>query len=413
MLIAPSSYCALSATSANTIKGRAPTIQNNRLGFEVNGKKYSEAIGNIDSAVAKAFDAGLSFSHFSVTDLTNSDYYDVDGDDAHPTAPFTTGAKRIKWYDSNGTEITDMNNTLGCGNNYRLPLKLRIEMTDVGAHSKYGDPKDSLPTNLTKEYLISTTSGICFVRPGSVNYRGGVSRDPISGGGYTADFVPNKGFKAYPTVSTTKFPTTGFPEARFQLVMSGSQTDYTYKVLPDPNSAVSVDANGWVKLKSKPTSGITIRVRTKTTPSTSFDYKFNPRKLWLVPKLKGTLGYNYAEAKTLCGSESKIATRAQLTNSPQNTATPANLVSGSNYFTRAIGELVTDGNIVGESITGEWGLVRNGTYEYPSSDWRGSTYWTKESYSSEHQFVVDVGLGGKVSYFSKATNSRKYVACRG
>ncbi|XKM14337.1 hypothetical protein RCS94_03975 [Orbaceae bacterium ac157xtp] len=418
-MIVPSSYGALSATSANTIQGRAPVIQSNRLGFKVNGASYSQAIGNIDPSVAKAFDAGLSFSHFKIMDLTSADYYDADGDVAHSTTPFTTGTKSIKWYDSNDTEITDMTKTLGCGNNYSLPLKLRIEIQGVEVHSKYGDPRDSSPTTLTKEYLISTASGICYVKPGSLQWwdsNGGYTsslRDPTTGGGYTSDFDPNKGFKAQPTESRDKFPTTGFPYARFQIIMSGSPTDYNYTVTSHPLSVVKIDKNGWVTLKTKPTDAVTVRATSKASSSIYFDYTFNPTKLWLVPKLNSpsaSAGYGWytdEEAKTVCGDESKMPTRAQLTNSPQSTVLPANLVD-PNYFTRAIGKLVIGGNVVNESILGEWGNVYDNANLYPSSKWSGTAYWTSESYSSVYQFRVKLNTGS-VGYFS----GKSWVACLG
>ncbi|XKM12887.1 hypothetical protein RCS94_07590 [Orbaceae bacterium ac157xtp] len=383
MLIAPSSYGALSATSANTIKGNAPTIQNNRLGFKVNGASYSQAIGNIDPSVAKAFDAGLSFSHFKVMDLTSADYYDADGDVAHSTTPFTTGTKSIKWYDSNDTEITDMTKTLGCGNNYSLPLKLRIEIQDVEVHSKYGDPRDSSPTTLSKEYLISPASGICYIKPGSLTWydsngthlSGSSLRDPTTGGGYTSDFDPNKGFKAQPTESRDKFPTTGFPGAKFQLVMSSSSSSYNFTITSYPQSVAKVDANGWVTLKSKPESAVTVRATLKTSPSIYFDYTFNPTDLWIVPKRSA--GVNYASATASCGTDvidgiantPKIPTRADLSNAPQ-IAHAVNSPVPTSYFTRAIGKIyekdaqgnLTNNVLVKESIFGEWGRTIPGFY---------------------------------------------------
>ncbi|XKM14044.1 hypothetical protein RCS94_02460 [Orbaceae bacterium ac157xtp] len=387
MLIAPSSYGALSATSAHTIQGRAPTIQNNRLGFKVNGASYSQAIGNIDPSVAKAFDAGLSFSHFKIMDLTSTDYYDADGDVAHSTTPFTMGTKSIKWYDSNDTEITDLAKTLGCGNNYSLPLKLRIEIQDVEVHSKYGDPRDSSPTTLAKEYLISPASGICYVKPGSLhwwgsngNYQSGSSlRDPTTGGGYTSDFILGIGFKAQPTESRDKFPTTGFSGARFMLDMSGSQTDYNYMVTNHPQSVVTVDTNGWVTLKKNPRGAVTVRATSKASSSTYFDYEFNPTRLWVL--FKKSQDGTHAQAKSKCGTgvidgvanTSKIPTRADLSNAPQiahsvNSGVPAS------YLTRAIGKIyekdaqgnLTNNVLAKENILGEWGKISN--INYPGSD---------------------------------------------
>ncbi|XKM14464.1 hypothetical protein RCS94_04625 [Orbaceae bacterium ac157xtp] len=420
MLIVPPSYGALSATSANTIKGRAPTVQNSSLGFNVNGDNYSKAIGNIDPNVAKAFNAGLSLSHFTAMDLTNADYYDADGDVARSTAPLTVGTKSIKWYKSDGTEITDLNQQLGCGNNLGSVLTLKIKMQNIQMHSEHGDPRDNSLTVLEQSYKIAGTQGICYAKPGSLkwySYNGiSTTRDSIEGGGYTADFVPNKGFKANPTVSNKKFPTTAFPKARFQLVMTGSQTDYNYNVTTNPNSSASVDTNGWVTINNKPTGPITVRVTSKSSSSTYFDYTFNPISLWVVPKLNPAANsydrYTYAEAKSSsgCGVESKIPIREQLTNSPLSRL-PAGGSFDSNSYTRAIGKLDIGGGAqpMKESIFSEWGETTRSTY--PGSQWTtygAPYYWTREAYSSSYQFLVR-SLDGHVSW--DYTIGSCYVAC--
>ncbi|XKM12953.1 hypothetical protein RCS94_07945 [Orbaceae bacterium ac157xtp] len=416
-MITPSSYGALSATSANTIKGNAPTIQNNRLGFKVNGESYSEAIGNINSSVAKAFDSGLSLSHFTLIDLTNADYYDADGDIAHPSTPFTTGTKIMKWYDRNGAEITDTNKMLGCGNNYNLPLKLRIEVKDVVAHSKYGDPRDSAPITLTKEYLISTTSGICYIRPASVDWYDvgtGATRSPTQGGGYTADFDPDNGFKANPTVSSVKFPTTGFAKARFWLKMTGHPLDWNYTVRTDPNRAVTVDTNGMVTINKKPTGAITVRATLKSSSSIYFDYTFNPTRLWVTPKkndARNSIGqYTYAKAKTACGRESRITTREQLTNSPLSRLPPAG-PNVRNAYTRAIGKLDIGAGAepMQESIFSEWGFM-SAAHHYTGSLFFEGAYWTRDSPSLGYRYHVGSNYG--FVYWHEESETF-YVACLG
>ncbi|XKM12920.1 hypothetical protein RCS94_07780 [Orbaceae bacterium ac157xtp] len=412
-MFAPSSYGALSATSANTIQGRAPTVQNGSLGFEVNGERFSVALGNIDPSVAKAFDAGLSLKHFTVMNLRNADYYDADGDVAHSTMPFTVGTKSIKWYKSNGTEITDLNQQLGCGSNLGSVLTLKIKMQNIQVHSEHGDPRDNALTALEQSYKITGTQGICYVVPGSLyweNYASAGSpagtRHPTKGGGYTEDFVPTKGFKPNPTVSSVKFPTTAFPGARFQLVMTGSQTDWKYTVPTNPNSAVSVDTNGWVTINRKPTGAITVTATSKTSPSTHFDYTFNPTRLWVVPKS----GYgNNIWAKNQCGVESKIPIREQLTNSPLSRLAPGGSMI-DNACTRAIGKLDMGSGAqpMKESIFSEWGSI-NGS-AYPGSQWLYSLYWTSERWSDGYRFLVN--YAGRVhSYDVIGSGTPASVAC--
>ncbi|XKM13500.1 hypothetical protein RCS94_10820 [Orbaceae bacterium ac157xtp] len=414
MLIAPSSYGALSATSANTIKGRAPTVQNGSLGFEVNGESFSVALGNIDPSVAKAFDAGLSLNQFTAMNLTNADYYDADGDVARSMAPLTVGTKSIKWYKSDGTEISDLNQQLGCGNNLGAVLTLKIKMQNIQAHSEYGNPKDSVPTTLEQSYKITVSQGICYVKPGSLHWYPAAGnptneRNPTGGGGYTADFNPSKGFKANPTVSSVKFPTTAFPKARFQLVMTGSQTDWNYSVKTNPNSAVTVDTNGWVTINKKPTGKIKVRATSKSSPSIYFDYDFKPTSLWVVPKNLIGNYYRYATAKNTCGGESKIPTREQLTNSPYSRiGQGASFLANS--YTRAIGKLEIGGGEppMKESIMGEWGWVDYGTY--PNSLWETFTIWTREPHTTIYQFMVHSSNGGVLADASNRTHSGR-VAC--
>ncbi|XKM13018.1 hypothetical protein RCS94_08290 [Orbaceae bacterium ac157xtp] len=394
------SQAALSATSANTIQGSKPTFTNtsgaNRFGFEVGGTTYSQGIGNINSSDIKEFDAGLRLGDFHVISLgvsdfnASTDYYDAEGDAAHPTTPFSMGTMTKKWYENgSSTPISDMNKTLGCGSNLSLPLKLKIEIPNVQVHSRYGDPKDSGLTTLTKEYKIGTASGICFARPNQMavypqyawvgknsgtwawNGSSGSAIDSTLGGGYSSDFVVVKNASGtvidggFSPNANPKFPTTGFPKAQFSLVMTSNATDYNFN--SNGGSAVTVDTNGKVTLNSKPTGPVTITATLKANTSKVHTYTFDPRTVWVRPT--GTSSYgDYAWAKTQCGGESKIPSRAQLTNSPQKTATSSNWQS-NNYFTRAI-----DG-----SLFSEWGWTDSTTY--PGSQWDsgGYYYWTRDA----------------------------------
>ncbi|XKM13460.1 hypothetical protein RCS94_10610 [Orbaceae bacterium ac157xtp] len=351
----------------------------------------------------------MSLNQFTAMNLTNADYYDADGDVARSTAPLTVGTKSIKWYKSDGTEITDLNQQLGCGSNLGSVLTLKIKMQNIQAHSEYGDPRDSVPTTLEQSYKITGSQGICYAKPGSLywyNVGSGATRDSIQGGGYTADFDPAKGFKANPTVSSVKFPTTAFPKARFQLVVTGSQTDYNYNVTTNPNSAATVDTNGWVTINNKPIGPITVRVTSKSSSSTYFDYTFNPTSLWVVPKVGAA---NYANSITKCGVESKIPSREQLSNSPVSRIAAGASIPGNSY-TRAIGKLDIGGGAqpMKESIFSEWGYTYNDGSRYPGSQWAVGYYWTRDPSSTGTQFFVN-SYYGNVSY--SYTSTSLYVAC--
>ncbi|XKM13418.1 hypothetical protein RCS94_10385 [Orbaceae bacterium ac157xtp] len=415
-MIMPSSYGALSAISANTIKGNAPTFTGqskaNKLGFVVNGTAYSQALGNINSNEIKYFDAGVKLSDFTITNLTAADfslmtdYVDADGDVGHPIAPFSMEIVTYDWYegniklDKNNTAV--MNQVFGCGSSLSLPLTLKITLPKVKVRSGYGSPNESSPIDLVKTYKIGTATGICFAKPNQMIVNashswlnssiedweaGGAIPDHNNGGGYTTDFDPINGFKSS---ATTKFPTTGFPKASFTLIMTSNAKDY--KFTHNGGSALTVDTNGKVTLHSKPTGAVTITATFKNDTNQVHRYTFNPTSVWVVPKLNSM---NYTSAVTACGGANKIPSRAQLTNSPRKIA-PQGWSYITNYYTRSV-----DG-----SIFGEWGLTDSDTY--PGSNWSLYWYWTRDSYSYSDQFYVHSSNGG-VGWDS--INSSLYIAC--
>ncbi|XKM13514.1 hypothetical protein RCS94_10890 [Orbaceae bacterium ac157xtp] len=423
MLIAPSSYGALSATSANTIQGSRPGFTGQsgakKLGFVVNGTPYSESLNNINPTDIKEFNAGLKLSDFTVTSLTASDfsptadYADADGDLAHPTAAFSMSPRTFEWRDKFDTVISpsNYNQTLGCGSGLNLPLKLRITLPDVKVRSRYGNPSESIPTPLVQEYKIGTESGICFAQPNAMKVKpnetwlgytnsagtrwswntGSITPHQYNGGGYDpAQFDPTWGFKAS---LGTKFPTTGFPGASFNLIMTSNATDYTFT--HNGGSAVTIGTDGKVTLNSKPSGPVTIKAKFNAT-SQIHEYTFDPRTVWVEPN---PTNMNYASAVSACGGANKIPTRAQLTNSPRKTA-PQNWSREQNRCTRKV-----DG-----SVFSEWGYTSSRTY--PDSQWAyGGSYWTKDPYSTSGQFLVEFS-GGDVRW-TAASNTAYYAVCLG
>ncbi|XKM12738.1 hypothetical protein RCS94_06835 [Orbaceae bacterium ac157xtp] len=398
-MIAPNSYGALSTTSANTIQGKAPTFTGqsgaNKLGFKVGNTLYSEAEGNIESNTIKELDGGLSLNDFQITTINVSDfnpltdYLDEDGDEAHPTRPLTTGSYGYEWRDGNNNIIRDYTKTIGCGSGLSLPLKLKIDLNGVQVHSKYGNPSASKSTTLTKTYQIGTASGICFAAPSNLEVH--TSKNGRAGG-YTEDFIPNKGFKANPTLSRSKFPTTGYPGAKFQLVMTGSQTDYTYEVEATPVGSVEVNTDGFVTLNSKPRGTVTVTAKLKRDPRITHDYSFNPTTLW------GEFKYNpndrdgwyvYYLARSACGGEANLPTRRELTNAKPSTVSEyKNPGMSTGYGTRF--DSVATRAISGQFFP-EWGNFSG-----------SSAIWTKENKGSKgsgEYYVVGVGFDDRGNYF--------------
>ncbi|XKM13947.1 hypothetical protein RCS94_01955 [Orbaceae bacterium ac157xtp] len=404
----------MSAQTANAIHGIAPKLNvasaSKKLGFKVGYTSYSESRSNIVEGVEKVFESVLQLNEFKVFELTSpdlnitTDYFDSDGDKEHSTTPFSFGTLTYEWFDANGAKINDLTNTVGCSG-LKTPLTLNIKIINVKAHSQYGLPDESLPETLTKSYTIARKLGVCYAKPNAMKefpaitwlntvegWNSGSSKpNPANGGGYTYDFDPINGFKANAPI---KFPTTGFPKARFQLVMTGAQTDYTYSVIANPNDSVKVDTMGHVTLYKKPMGVVTVKAKTKANPSIVYEYKFNPTSLWVIPKAGSG---NYEWAKTQCNNGATMLTRADLTNSPRKNS-PESWTYVVNHYTCAI-----DG-----SLFGEWGYTNSNSY--PGSLWANENYWTNEKWSDLRQYLVN-SYGGHVGYYD--TNLNKYVACRG
>ncbi|XKM12554.1 hypothetical protein RCS94_05895 [Orbaceae bacterium ac157xtp] len=408
-MIAPSSYGALSATSANTIKGSAPWFKGQsgakKLGFKIGNTTYSESEGNLSSTDDNVFDPALTPNHFQITALTandftvQDDYEDVNGDSASST-PFTMDSMSVVWKDRTNRVLTssDMAKMLGCGGDLNLPLTLTITIPNVQVHSEYGDPRDSDPAVLEQNYKINTTQGFCFARPNSLSWAQdwGASGNSTNGGGYTEDFDPDNGFKAEPTLSPDKFPTTGFPGAQFTLIMTGNNSDWTFRSV----GGSVVDANGKVTLNSKGgTGGITIKAKLKNSnPVIERSYTFKPNKVWVKP-YDIFNPHSYAWAQSVCGSNRKIPTRAHLTNSPLiNLAAGAGGVVPNNAHTRAIGG----------GVSNEWGSLNYTSY--PESEWNmgGNAYWTREKYSSTEPFFF-WGVDGTIGWTNIVHD--KWVVC--
>ncbi|QIQ20788.1 hypothetical protein [Zophobihabitans entericus] len=404
-----SSFAAIQARTAMTIQGHAPTLQDipeNNLSFSVDGGTtfYSDALNNVPMVLSK----DLRFDEFVTQSLNDESYYDSDGDVKLSTGSVESlpAIPTITWIDNAGRTVSpaDYSKGIGCAG-YEAPFKLMIVADNVTVKSEYGDSRVNNLGTLSKQYEINPSTGICSVKPNQLIvqpsqqwmgfdgsawvWNSGVAT--VDGGGYSADFDPVAGFKTVPTVSSSTFPTTGFPKARFQLAMSGGSSFYTFSVLnASPAGSVTVDSAGTVVLESKPAGNVTIRA---VSGSNIHDYTFKIN-LWAVPT--GTSA-TYPNAVTLCGAESNLLTRAELTNSPAKTA-PMNWPYAPNYMTRSIGE----------GLASEWGLLSS--VYYPGSLWGAPTLWTSDLHKTNYWFFVFVA-DGRVSYATSGYNGG--VVCRG
>lgn len=425
----PSSY-GLATKTANGIHGYAPEIINTQLasdkhGFTLNGVFYSESTGNIKENEIKEFDGDLTFNDFSIKIFgygsldTQINYQDIDGDSIDPTHPFLEKDAYFQWYDANGKKIPegDNNKIMGCGSGYAMPLKLEIG-SKVQTFSQYGIPKESDFLLITKFYEISLKPKICYARPNatiitqnaqwhSFDVNGNSEKwnldnaviSPEYGGGHSPDYILDLGFKANPNASNGRiFPTTGFPGAKFQLVMVGAQTDYKFNIKSFSKDVVDVDSQGFVILWKKPSGPITVQVVNKKNELMQFNYTFTPTNVWAVPT--GDYNGGWLEASTTkCGGTEKVLSRKELTNSPKNSA-PMQWKYHDNNYTRSIDF----------SLGAEWGPMNENTY--PESAWRSKHYWTRDNYTNDRQFVVH-SVNGGVGYDGyENIGSINYIACK-
>ena len=430
----PSAY-GLATKTTNIIHGYAPEVIDTKLasdkhGFTLNGVFYSESTGNIKEGEINEFDGNLTFNDFVIKlfdyqSLDNQkNYQDVDGDKIDPIQPFLMTTTTWQWFDANGVKIPDgeKDKIIGCGSGYPMPLRLEIS-NQVQTISQYGIPRKSDFVTIKKVYKIAAKPELCSAKPNDIvlsprtqwrTYDATIT-SPVSGpwewngsntipnskhgGGYTNDFIPNMGFKINPTVSTARFPTTGFPGAKFQLLMSGAQQDYSYSISVNPGNNVSIDSMGFVTLKGKPTGDgkVTIRATLIRNTAVKFDYSFNPTTIWLEPQKNSAV--NFSSAQNICGSVDNLPLRKHFTNSPANSEGP-NWNIYANSFSRAIGG----------GIMGEWGWLAN---NYPNSNWESVNsynvfYWTQEVNAYNVYFTVN--YSGYVVY--EEASKYLYTACK-
>ena len=417
---------ALTTQTVKAINGNKPEfidIENasKKQGFKVLETFYSESSNNIKGEEIKEFDNNLKFSDFKVALLdldVQSNYQDADGDKIREAQPFKTKTT-YAWQDNEGKEIKEdkAETIIGCGSGYSMPLTLTIK-TLVNTYSEHGIPNESDSVELIKSYKIAAKSELCYAKPNSTivypqaqwlsynsdgsgedwNDINRTNRHVVHGGGFTADYVPDMGFKAKPTVSRLTFPTSGFPGAKFQLVMTGAQSDYRFIIINNPGGQARIDENqGFVTLKGKPTGPITVQATLIRDPKVIHQYTFNPTSfIWLEPQ--GTNYVTFDDAKNICGGIQNLPTLSMFTNSPQNNIDKnIDWHYFPNTFTRAIGQ----------GLFAEWGYTDYNAY--PDSDWGKfiqakdgkAYYWTSNDHYNENVMFVGDARAGNVNAYPK------------
>lgn len=334
---------------------------------------------------------------------------DKDGDEFSSVS----GYYQATWQDKKRQVIENINIQFdACNAPYYLTIKAGDSSNPIVVNSKYGYTQTKNYGYGFKTYRIDVKDKkLCYLKPTDMSVRstGTTLFGSYAYGGYNASVFDSKnGF--IPTKTT--FPSTAFPKATFQMIMSGLQTDYNYQVEIDgvivsdstnPSAytkEIEIDSNGKVVFNSKPTKGswpATIKLIAKhkndiDAPIMTYSSKID---VWVVSSDymdPDRTKDGYTAAVSYCeGKGGTLALRSQLTNSPYANSSyfPANASQppvgtspnwwGPQYFTR-------DSNAsdrLSRSLTSEWGRV----YNYTDSK-MGTGYYTSEYYDSASSTTV-------------------------
>ena len=130
----------------------------------------------------------------------------VDDNDGDQVGGYVSGTIRATWFEN---DIQIPNDKLSwelwnCGG----PYKLRVEVSNIQANTQYGLPRNRYYGSSSVEYRIIPNGQICYLRPNEMTHFG--------------DHDPNVFNNTYGFSRNSGFPTTGFQNAAFTLVGSGS-----------------------------------------------------------------------------------------------------------------------------------------------------------------------------------------------
>lgn len=450
-LFSVNAFSSLTATTAQYIVGNEPQILAATLDKIKNSIyfKITDTVGfSYDYSPGEVSDINLPLnSQFNLVNpklgqisLSESDITDIDGDLLSTTNSYSVNNLSYVWKDKNNTVISNSSSSnLGgdiCtdSSSYNGPYSLNVSF-DFTAYTQYGVP-NSTTTSIAKGYTVNANDGICYIQPGNLalnipngwpeggnNAAGGsnsVNRSPAFD---SSVFVQSKGFKAW---VDKKFPTTAFPDARFQIVPYNSVSGYTVSLEQNPNSALA-DQQTYAKGQFKFTTvtpdqsqPYVLKVVNNTTSVPYYyGFKLGSSRSWFSFLATPSTRPTFANALSSCNTlGADIPTRAELTNSIYSTDTSTISMSAyaqNNGFSRTIGE----------GLTAEWGKV----FYYSPSDGNKRDmmanvsdlsknfyywyYWTKDIPDSSVSKTVNYTVGlveGNVQYTTK-TSTSPYVLC--
>ena len=328
---------------------------------------------------------------------------DIDGDEV---GGYVTGTIKATWFE-NGIQIP--NDKLSwalwnCGG----PYKLRVEVSNIQANTQYGLPRNRYYGSSSVEYRIIPNGQICYLRPNEMTHFG--------------DHDPNVFNNTYGFSRSSGFPTTGFQNAAFTLVGSGS----------DQSRYRCYTSNGGGKINLSTIGGfgsnctINYIAEQKSqfiqngTPTITMEYYNGRYWEWFdnftipVPKKwprKGTgKAIVFSDSKyvsmsrgfnvlSFCSGINKV-TQAQALNSDfrlKYLYTTSELTNNGSHFIRAVGTFMS-----------EWGITKNyGGVWRPDGD-----LWTADITSDDRRIYRVMGMTGRIEAQSPRYQSTTTV-CRG
>jgi len=454
ILVVNRANAALSSTTANSIQGNKPYLLlpdsvtklnnlNDLLGFSMWDGTYesngvTKHMVRIDASMANnvlTAPSGMTYSDVvalvnvngNLENLMNITVNDDDGDAAIASNTNVTGAMRATWY-NDGVAITsaELGQTLtACSG----PYTLKVEVPSaVSANTTYGDPNtNAYGTHDGITYTFEPNEKIiCTIQPKDLTVYPGTDSSSVKyASGYNSStWQRAKGFKV-----SAGFPTTGFVNAVFKIIGSGS--DQSKYRCSSPDNGGKITLSGAASKVLGQNCVVTYNSATKTAfvaggvPTITLEYNTDNNGWVVVDSYaipipsKWAIGYgmmNYGNMSSLSNSSSfdtlntcrvmvdgnaspmtlktqvldmtnegkawrqkYLYRRDELTNSPlaDTTNYPENSSTYivANYYSRDIGTFMS-----------EWGDVAN----YDSSPWStpAKIYWTAEAYSTVYQLTV-------------------------
>ena len=337
----------------------------------------------------------------------NPSLLNVDDNDGDQVGGYVSGTIRATWFE-NDIQIPDdqLSSELGnCGG----PYKLRVEVSNIQANTQYGLPNNRYYGSSSVEYKIIPNGQICYLRPNEMTHFG--------------DHDPNVFNNTYGFSRNSGFPTTGFQNAAFTLVGSGS----------DQSRYRCYTSNGGEKIYLSTIGGYASNCTVyyiaeqknqfiqNGTPTITMEYYNGSNWEWFddftipIPNKwpsKGAPneGIKFSDDQWVSRSKNfyvlnycsgiKNVTYAQASNPSfreKYLYTAAEISNNQSHFIRAVG-----------TFMGEWGVTKKyGGVWYPDGD-----VWTANISRNNRSVFRVIGANGLIE-LRPATYNSTIVVCRG